>query len=181
MGPLLWQEETGVPGGNFNQITARGRNRTLVTAVRDTCTTTVPPAPPGGTVVHYVGTLCQFGFEFVHLFFRIKLMLYRVFVRDTDQWLMKTTVIRVDERRMRLEQHIYQLLFNLIVTYTLPSKWIFLFLRQNVFFLRRLPLCRRTLRRLGWGKDVSRTFPSKILHFVQPLPTSTGISEPRRL
>ena len=33
--------------GNFNQITARGRNRTLVTVVRDTCTTTVPPAPSG--------------------------------------------------------------------------------------------------------------------------------------
>ena len=31
--------------GNFNQITARGRNRTLVTVVRDTSTTTVPPAP----------------------------------------------------------------------------------------------------------------------------------------
>ena len=30
--------------GNFNQITARCRNRTLVTVVRDTCTTTVPPA-----------------------------------------------------------------------------------------------------------------------------------------
>ena len=26
--------------GNFNQITARGRNRTLVTVVRDTCTST---------------------------------------------------------------------------------------------------------------------------------------------
>ena len=31
--------------GNFNQITAWGRNQTLVTVVRDTCTTTVPPAP----------------------------------------------------------------------------------------------------------------------------------------
>ena len=31
--------------GNFNQITARSRNRTLVTVVRDTCTTTVPPVP----------------------------------------------------------------------------------------------------------------------------------------
>ena len=46
--------------GNFNQITARGRNRTLVTAVKDTCTTTVPPAPPknkssvtAGTVIKY--------------------------------------------------------------------------------------------------------------------------------
>ena len=29
--------------GNFNQITVRSRNRTLVTVVRDTCTTTVPP------------------------------------------------------------------------------------------------------------------------------------------
>ena len=29
---------------NFNQITAWSRNRTLVTVVRDTCTTTVPPA-----------------------------------------------------------------------------------------------------------------------------------------
>ena len=29
----------------FNQITARGRNRTLVTGVKDTCTTAVPPAP----------------------------------------------------------------------------------------------------------------------------------------
>ena len=29
---------------NFNQITARCRNRTLVTVVRDTSTTTVPPA-----------------------------------------------------------------------------------------------------------------------------------------
>ena len=28
--------------GNFNQISARSRNRTLVTVVRDTCTTTVP-------------------------------------------------------------------------------------------------------------------------------------------
>ena len=31
--------------GNFNQITARSRNQTLVTVVRDTCITTVPPAP----------------------------------------------------------------------------------------------------------------------------------------
>ena len=31
--------------GNFDKITARSRNRTLVTVVRDTCTTTVPPAP----------------------------------------------------------------------------------------------------------------------------------------
>ena len=31
--------------GNFNQITARSRNRTLVTVVRDMYTTTVPPAP----------------------------------------------------------------------------------------------------------------------------------------
>ena len=30
--------------GNFNQITAWSRNRTLVTGVRDTCTTPVPPA-----------------------------------------------------------------------------------------------------------------------------------------
>ena len=62
MGPVLLQEETGVPGkkpamldsvklintfltcdkGNFNQITARSRNQTLVTMVRDTRTTTVP-------------------------------------------------------------------------------------------------------------------------------------------
>ena len=65
MGPVLAQEETGVPGenlrclvvkmddtlltrdqDNFNQITARSRNQALVTVVRDTCTTTVPPAPP---------------------------------------------------------------------------------------------------------------------------------------
>ena len=34
--------------GNFNHIPAQSRNRTLVTAVRDTCTCTpsVPPAPP---------------------------------------------------------------------------------------------------------------------------------------
>ena len=31
--------------GNFNQITTRSRNRTLVTVVRDTCTTTVTPTP----------------------------------------------------------------------------------------------------------------------------------------
>ena len=31
--------------GNFNQITARSRNRTLITMVRGTCTTTLPPAP----------------------------------------------------------------------------------------------------------------------------------------
>ena len=31
---------------NFNQITARSRNRVLVTVVRDTCTTTVPPTSP---------------------------------------------------------------------------------------------------------------------------------------
>ena len=31
--------------GNFNQIAALSRNRTLVTVVRDTCTTTVPPTP----------------------------------------------------------------------------------------------------------------------------------------
>ena len=31
--------------GNFNRITVRSRNRTLVTVVRDTCTTTVPPTP----------------------------------------------------------------------------------------------------------------------------------------
>ena len=60
MCPVLLQKETGVPGENlrrlvesnwitvfshvtkvtFNQITARSRNRTLVTVVRDTCTTT---------------------------------------------------------------------------------------------------------------------------------------------
>ena len=34
--------------GNFNQITARSRNRTLVTVVRDTCTSTVPPASRAG-------------------------------------------------------------------------------------------------------------------------------------
>ena len=33
--------------GNFNQIATRSRNRTLVTVVRDLCTTTVPPASPG--------------------------------------------------------------------------------------------------------------------------------------
>ena len=32
--------------GNFNQITAWSRNQTLVIVVRDTYTTTVPPAPP---------------------------------------------------------------------------------------------------------------------------------------
>ena len=32
--------------GNFNQITAQSQNRTLVTVMRETCTTTVPPAPP---------------------------------------------------------------------------------------------------------------------------------------
>ena len=31
--------------GNFNQTTARSRNRTRVTVVKDACTTTVPPAP----------------------------------------------------------------------------------------------------------------------------------------
>ena len=31
--------------GHFNQITARSHNRTLFTVVRDTSTTTVPPAP----------------------------------------------------------------------------------------------------------------------------------------
>ena len=31
---------------NFNQITARSRNSTQITVVGDTCTTTVPPAPP---------------------------------------------------------------------------------------------------------------------------------------
>ena len=31
---------------NFNQITAWIRGRTLVTVMRDTCTATVPPAPP---------------------------------------------------------------------------------------------------------------------------------------
>ena len=31
--------------GNFNQVTTWSRNRTLVTVVTDTCTTTVPPAP----------------------------------------------------------------------------------------------------------------------------------------
>ena len=65
MGPVLLQEETGVLGkklamvgrdkldntlltsnqGNFNQITAQSQNRTLVTVVRNTCTTAVPPAP----------------------------------------------------------------------------------------------------------------------------------------
>ena len=64
MGPVLLQEETGVPGenlrclvetdrttlltydqSNFNQITAWSRKKTLVTVVRDTCTTTEPPAP----------------------------------------------------------------------------------------------------------------------------------------
>ena len=30
--------------GNFNQMTARSWNRTVVTMVRDTSTTTVPPA-----------------------------------------------------------------------------------------------------------------------------------------
>ena len=60
MGQVLLQEKTGVPGenlgrvkldntlltcdeGNFNQITARSRNRTLVTVVRGTCSTTVSP------------------------------------------------------------------------------------------------------------------------------------------
>ena len=33
--------------GNFNQITVWSRNRTLVTVVKDTCSTTVPPVPPG--------------------------------------------------------------------------------------------------------------------------------------
>ena len=32
--------------GNFNHVTARSRNRTIVTVVRDTCTTTVASAPP---------------------------------------------------------------------------------------------------------------------------------------
>ena len=31
--------------GNFSQITARSRNRTLVTKAKDTCTTTVLAAP----------------------------------------------------------------------------------------------------------------------------------------
>ena len=33
--------------GNFNQMIAWSRNRTLVTVVRDRCTTTVPPTLPG--------------------------------------------------------------------------------------------------------------------------------------
>ena len=60
MGSVLLQEETGVPGENVwclvesnwttlfshvTKITAWSRNRTLVTVVRDTCTTTVPLAP----------------------------------------------------------------------------------------------------------------------------------------
>ena len=32
--------------GNFSQITAQSWDQTLVTVVRNTCTTTVPPAPP---------------------------------------------------------------------------------------------------------------------------------------
>ena len=31
--------------GNFNQITARSRNRTRITVVRDACSTIAPPAP----------------------------------------------------------------------------------------------------------------------------------------
>ena len=64
MGPVLLQEEIKVPGenlrclvvkldnnlltcghGNFNQITARRWNQTLVTVVRDTCTTILTAAP----------------------------------------------------------------------------------------------------------------------------------------
>ena len=37
--------------GNFNQITTRSRNRTLVTVVIGTCTTTVPPTPHGTSSV----------------------------------------------------------------------------------------------------------------------------------
>ena len=70
MVPVLLQEETGVlrenlqcfvdsdlttlfshDQGNFNQITVRSTNRTLVTVVRDTCTTTVPQTPPWTVVV----------------------------------------------------------------------------------------------------------------------------------
>ena len=65
MGPVLLQEEIRVSGedlrykvesnwttlfmcdqSNFNQIIARYRNGTLITMVRDTCTTTVQPVPP---------------------------------------------------------------------------------------------------------------------------------------
>ena len=39
--------------GNFSQITARSRNRTQVTVVRDVCTITVPPAPRSISIVYY--------------------------------------------------------------------------------------------------------------------------------
>ena len=42
--------------GCFNQIRARSRNRTLVTVVRDTCTTTVPPEE-GIRRIHRIGEL----------------------------------------------------------------------------------------------------------------------------
>ena len=35
--------------GNFNQITARSQNRSLVIVVRDTSTATVPPVPSSGS------------------------------------------------------------------------------------------------------------------------------------
>ena len=60
MGPILLRMETGVPGENLRclvksswtilfshetKVTLISQNRNLVTVVRDTCTTTVPPAP----------------------------------------------------------------------------------------------------------------------------------------
>ena len=45
--------------GNLNQITTRSRNRTLVTVVKDTCTTTVPPAPPSYHLASEPEQLCS--------------------------------------------------------------------------------------------------------------------------
>ena len=59
MGPVLIQEETGVPGENLRRLVESNwtalfshvtkvtliRNLTIVTVVRDACTTTVPPTP----------------------------------------------------------------------------------------------------------------------------------------
>ena len=66
--------------GNFNQITARIRNRTLVTVVRDTCTTAVSLAPTENLLSHNKVTQSEcFYFRIIHTVKRANFMITKFF------------------------------------------------------------------------------------------------------
>ena len=136
MGPVLVQEETGVPGENLrclvksnwttlfshltkvtNQITAWSWNRTLVTVVKDTCTTTVLLAP------HFFTFEPSFKSLFLLLTFAYQLVLRYVFY--TFCCPLPENILSLTPTSNSLTQtyiHFIQSTFTSVDTQPFPSK-----------------------------------------------------------